>query len=92
MMAIKGRSEIAQLDERIRYLFLPPLPDDLVARPALYVELKRRVDLRLLRAKFRNIKEVGTLKRDNGSPAGATYVMYLVSDPLGPPLAMDDKL
>ncbi len=91
MMAIKGRSAVAQLDERIRYLFLPPPPDALLNRPALYVELQRRVDLPLLRKKFRSIQEIGTLQRDNGIANGATYVMYLVSDPLEPPLAMDDR-
>ncbi|MFA5958517.1 glycosyltransferase family 39 protein [Hyphomicrobium sp.] len=91
MMGIKGRSEVAQLDERIRYIFLPPLPDALLSKPALYVELERRVDLPLLRKKFANISKVATLTRNNGSTSGATYVLYLVSAPLQPPLAMDDK-
>ncbi len=91
MMSIKDRSPVAQLDERIRYAFLPSLPESLLSKPALYVELQRRVQLPLLREKFRKIQEIGTLKRNNGSPDGATYVLYLVSDPIAPPLAMDDK-
>lgn len=92
MYGIKNRSPIAQLDERIRYLFLPQLPDAVINRPALYIELERRVDLPLLKRKFGKIEKIGTLRRDNGIPGGATYVLYLVSDPIAPPLAMDDKL
>jgi 4-amino-4-deoxy-L-arabinose transferase-like glycosyltransferase len=91
MFGIKDRSPVAQLDERIRYIFLPPLPDAVLAKPALYVELERRVDMRLLNSKFKTIRKVGTLVRKNGS-GDATYVMYLVSDPIGQPLAMDSKL
>lgn len=91
MYAIKGRSPVAQLDERIRYIFLPPLPETVVKRPALYVELERRVDPHLLKSKFGKIEKVGTLTRHNGVGDGATYVLYLVSDPIAPPLAMDDK-
>jgi hypothetical protein len=85
-LALKGRSEVAQLDQRIRYEFLPPLPAALLQRPALYVELQRRVDLGLLKSKFRKVTALGTLKRKNGSTDGATYVLYLVSDPPAPPL------
>jgi hypothetical protein len=85
-MGLRGRSEVAQLDQRIRYEFLPPLPASVLAKPALYVELERRVDLPLLREKFRKIEPLGTLKRANGSPNGATYAVYLLSDPPAPPL------
>jgi 4-amino-4-deoxy-L-arabinose transferase-like glycosyltransferase len=85
-MGLKGRSEVAQLDQRIRYIFLPPMPASLLAKPALYVELERRVDLPLLHEKFRKIVQIATLKRDNGSANGATYVLFLVSDPPAPPL------
>lgn len=91
MFALKDRSPVAQLDDRIRYIFLPPLPESLLEKPALYVELERRVQVPLLRQKFRRVEEVGTLKRANGSPDGATYILYLVAEPLAPPLAMDDK-
>ena len=85
-MGLKGRSEVAQLDQRIRYIFLPPMPASLLAKPALYVELERRVDLPLLHEKFDKIEQIGTLKRENGSANGATYVLFLVSDPPAPPL------
>jgi hypothetical protein len=91
MFNIKGRP-VAQLDERLRYIFLPPLPDDVVKKPALYVELQRRVDPDLLKKKFGTIRKIGTLTRANAQRNGATYVLYLVSDLLGDPLAMDDKL
>ncbi|MBS0234616.1 MAG: glycosyltransferase family 39 protein [Proteobacteria bacterium] len=90
MMGLKNRSDVAQLDDRIRYIFLPPLPDSLLKKPALYVELQRRVQLPLLRQKFRKVEAVGTVKRANGTPEGATYEMYLVSNPVAPPLGMDE--
>jgi len=85
-MGLKGRSDVAQLDQRIRYEFLPPLSASLLEKPALYVELERRVDLPLLQQKFRKVEPLGTLTRANGSPGGATYVLYLLSDPPAPPL------
>ncbi|WP_052699390.1 glycosyltransferase family 39 protein [Hyphomicrobium sp. 99] len=86
LMGLKGRSEVAQLDQRIRYEFLPPLAPSLLEKPALYVELERRVDLPLMKQKFRKIEPLGTLTRANGTPGGATYVLYLLSDPPTPPL------
>lgn len=91
MFGIKARTPVAQLDERLRYIFLPPIPDSVLQKPALYIELNRRVDLALLKKKFAKIEKIGTLKRDNGS-GGAIYDLYLVSDPIAPPLAMDSKL
>ena len=85
-MGLKGRSDVAQLDQRIRYEFLPPLSASLLEKPALYVELERRVDLPLMQRKFRKVEPLGTLTRANGSPGGATYVLYLLSDPPAPPL------
>lgn len=85
-MALAGRSDVAQLDQRIRYEFLPPLPPALLQKPVLYVELDRRVDLPLLKSKFRHVTEVGTLTRKNGGAAGATYRLFLASDPPAPPL------
>jgi hypothetical protein len=55
-------------------------------KPALYVELQRRVDSPLLKSKFRTITPLGTLKRQNGSEGGAVYELYLVSGPPSPPL------
>jgi 4-amino-4-deoxy-L-arabinose transferase-like glycosyltransferase len=83
--ALKDRSEVVQLDERLRYIFLPALPQFLLAKPALYVELDRRVDLPLLRAKFRSVVPVGSLIRANGSD-GATYRLFLLSDPWRSPI------
>jgi 4-amino-4-deoxy-L-arabinose transferase-like glycosyltransferase len=85
-LALTGRADVVQLDQRIRYAFLPPLPAALLQKPALYVELDRRVDLPLLRSKFRKVTALGTLTRENGSPAGATYRLFLVSDPPVPPI------
>ena len=83
---LKGRSEVIQLDERIRYEYLAQPDATLLAQPALYVELARRVDMPLLKQKYRKIEPLGTLTRANGSAKGATYVLYLLSDPPAPPL------
>jgi 4-amino-4-deoxy-L-arabinose transferase-like glycosyltransferase len=85
-MALRGRSDVAQLDQRIRYEFLPRIPAATLRKPALYVELDRRIDLALLKSKFRGVKKVGTLTRANGLPGGATYQLYLAADPRVPPI------
>jgi len=82
--ALKGQSDVAQLDQRIRYEFLPPISADVLRKPALYVELDRRVDLKLLNSKFRRVTELGTLTRLNGTERGATYRLFLVSDTIAP--------
>ena len=86
-MALKGRSEVAQLNDRIRYIFLPPLSPELLKQPALYVELKRRVasDLGMVKEKYRKVTALGSLTRENGSATGAVYELYLLSDPPQPP-------
>ena len=83
---LRGRTEVAQLNDRIRYVFLPPLPPGLLEQPALYVELDYRVDLPLLQSKFGSVTPLGSLTRRNGSAAGATYLLFLVSDPPEPPI------
>ncbi|MFA7307713.1 MAG: glycosyltransferase family 39 protein [Hyphomicrobium sp.] len=84
--ALNGQSDVAQLDQRIRYEFLPPISSEVLHKPVLYVELDRRVDLPLLKSKFRTVTELGTLTRSNGSANGATYRLFLASDPIAPPL------
>ena len=84
--AVKGRSEVAQLDQRLRYIFLPALAPGLVAKPALYVELQRRIDPELLKDKFGKVVPLGSLTRVNGTKDGATYQLFLVTDPPVPPL------
>lgn len=84
--ALNGRSDVAQLDQRIRYEFLPPLSSDILQKPALYVELERRVDVDLLKSKFRSVTALGSLTRENRSATGATYKLFLVADPVAPPL------
>lgn len=84
--ALNGQSDVAQLDQRIRYEFLPPISSEVLRKPVLYVELDRRVDLPLLKSKFRTVTELGTLTRSNGSATGATYRLFLASDPIAPPL------
>jgi 4-amino-4-deoxy-L-arabinose transferase-like glycosyltransferase len=86
-MGLKGRSEVAQITDRVRYTFLPPLPPELLKQPVLYIELKRRIDrdLPMVKEKYRNITALGSLTRDNGTATGAVYELYLLSDPPQPP-------
>ena len=84
--ALRGKAEVIQLDERLRYIHLPPVEAELSMQPALYVELERRVDLPLLQKKFSKIVPLGSLKRDNGTREAANYLMFLVSDPAKPPV------
>lgn len=82
--ALKGRSEVAQLNERLRYAHLPPLANSFQLRPALYIELSRRSNVELLHQRFRRISQLVSLNRDDGSIDGATYSIYFVADPITP--------
>ena len=77
---------VLQLDERIRYVNLPPVSPDATQGPALYVELERRADLAMLNRRFRSVVDLGTLTRaDSGGPI-ARYVVVLAAGPTRPPL------
>ena len=77
---------VLQLDERIRYVNLPP-PDPLVlAAPGLYVELDRRADEALLRRRFRSVTRLENLSRDSAGAPISAYVLYRIADPIGPVL------
>ena len=73
---------VAQLNERIRHIHLPPVSHDLLAGPALYVELERRADKRLLASCFAEFRQTDTIRREDGTAAGAYYSVYIVSRPL----------
>jgi Dolichyl-phosphate-mannose-protein mannosyltransferase len=87
---------ILQLNERVRYANLPPVPLDVTKGPALYVELARRADPRLLRKRFAKVEDMGLLPRTDGSVPIAVYHIYLVAQayrdalasPIDPPRRM----
>ena len=80
--ALKGQSDVAQLNDRLRYAHLPPLGDAVLMRPALYVELSRRSNVELLHQRFRRVSQLSSLRRVDGSLEGATYSIYLVAEPI----------
>ncbi len=82
--ALKGRSDVAQLNERLRYAHLPPLKNAVQMRPALYVELSRRSNVKLLHERFRSVTQLVKLGRADGSTEGAAYSIYLVAEPIAP--------
>ena len=81
---------VLQLTERLRYVHLPPADPALLQTPALYVELRRREEPALLRRRFRSVTALGTLARNSGGEPIATYVLYLVADPIRPVLDRAD--
>ena len=81
--ALPSGPPVVQLDERLRYIHLPPVADTVLRAPALYVELQRRADLALLRARFAAVEAAGTLTRSSGGVSIGTYVLYKVGEPIG---------
>jgi Dolichyl-phosphate-mannose-protein mannosyltransferase len=87
-LAFQERSNVPvlQIDERLRYINLPPVSEAILRAPALYVELQRREDPDRLRKHFRTVTALGALDRlSNGVPI-ATYVLYRLAEPTGPVL------
>jgi 4-amino-4-deoxy-L-arabinose transferase-like glycosyltransferase len=82
--ALAGRLEVLQLNERLRYIHLPPAAASLLAKPALYVELERNDQPQWLAARFRSITKLPPLIRSYRGVPLATYVLYRVADPIGP--------
>jgi 4-amino-4-deoxy-L-arabinose transferase-like glycosyltransferase len=80
------RTPVIQLDERLRYVHLPPVDDALFKCPALYVELERRAQPEMLAKHFRAVKPLGALTRRYGNKPLASYGIYLLADPVGRPL------
>lgn len=84
--ALRGRLPVTQLDERIRYIHLPPLPADVLASPALYVELARRSNAGMAAARFAHVEALGSLDRVDAGNVVASYPVYRLSTPIGDPL------
>jgi hypothetical protein len=80
---LRSRRAVAQIDERIRYTFLPPLPPSILKGPALFVDLENHAAswLPQLRTKFEKITPLGILSRHDGSESGVKYGLYLLSNP-----------
>jgi 4-amino-4-deoxy-L-arabinose transferase-like glycosyltransferase len=79
--ALGEGTAVAQLNDPIRYVDMPALEPGITNRPALYVERAERSDLPLLQMKFANITQLGSISRADGTAAGWSYNVYLVSGP-----------
>jgi 4-amino-4-deoxy-L-arabinose transferase-like glycosyltransferase len=77
---------VLQINERLRYINLPPPDAATLQLPGLYVELDRRADRALLRRHFRSVTALESLSRMSGGVPIATYALYRVADPRGPVL------
>lgn len=79
--ALRGHAEVHQLNERIRYVHLPTPATDVVSAPALYVELERRQDARLLAETFGEVERLANITRHSGGEDLAPYVVYRIARP-----------
>jgi hypothetical protein len=73
---LQDKVPVLQLTERIRYLHLPRPDAELLACPALYVELERRGGAPLLEAQFGSVTRLESLTRSYAGVRLATYVVY----------------
>jgi len=78
---LRGRAPVAQLDEPLRYVHLPPLDAETRACHALYVELERRHERELLDAQFASVTDLGVLDRKHAGVPLARYVVHLLAQP-----------
>lgn len=78
---LKSRTAVLQLNERIRYAHLDPVPASLTRAPGLYVELDRRANSADLQRRFHSVVKIADIARmSNGKPV-ASYAAFRVSDP-----------
>jgi hypothetical protein len=78
---LRGRATVAQLDQHLRYIHLPPLDTRTRNCPALYVELGRRHERDLLDAQFASVTDLGVLERRYAGVPLARYVVHLLAQP-----------
>lgn len=84
--AMQPKIDVVQLDERLRYVFLPTPPAALLEKAALYVSLRGKSERALLDSRFGKVEPLGIMQRPDGSRTGATYEIFRLSEPLGPVL------
>jgi 4-amino-4-deoxy-L-arabinose transferase-like glycosyltransferase len=74
--ALKDRLPVVQLGEQIRYENLGPVPDEILSKPALYVDLEGKKQPAVLRQCFSEVQPMIPLTRGDGTQNGAAYVSY----------------
>jgi hypothetical protein len=83
---LKPGPPVVQLTERIRYLHLPPVDDAVTRSPAIFVDLARSGLPTTFPQRFRSVVPLGKLSRTYRGTVMATYVVYLLAEPIGPVL------
>jgi hypothetical protein len=74
--ALKDRLPIVQLGEQIRYDSLSLVPNKILSKPALYVDLQGRSQPAVLRRCISEIQPMVPFTRLDGSQNGADYAVY----------------
>jgi len=83
---LPSRSQVVQINERIRMANEPEPKPELFLGPLLYVMEERDSKLQLVRALYGEVKEVGRLNRIKYGYVLDTFVLYSVARPKGDPL------
>jgi hypothetical protein len=78
---------VFEFEERSRWSFQPPPDETLFARPGLVFAEADRSMARDLSTRFRRVEEIGRLSRMFGNERVTDFVLFRVSDPIGPVLA-----
>jgi 4-amino-4-deoxy-L-arabinose transferase-like glycosyltransferase len=82
--ALKGGVPVLQVDDRLRYVHLPPVDPKLAMTPGLVVELNDRQVETVLRKRFRSVQPAGELTRSYRGVALGTYSAFVVKEPIAP--------
>jgi len=88
---LKSGPPVIQLNERIRYVHLPPVDERIIHTPAIYIELERNLAIDLLKSRFASIQNLGIATRRYLDNALDRYVIYRVADPIDPILRHRDR-
>lgn len=86
MFALHAHAPVVQIDERLRYIHLPPVPEAVLRAPALYVDLARYGALARLQAHFGTVTNLGHVERRYAGVIIETYETFLLADPVLPVL------
>jgi 4-amino-4-deoxy-L-arabinose transferase-like glycosyltransferase len=81
------RWPVFQLNERIRYVHLPPPDRRVWSEPGIVVEIPRRNPKAQLTKRFENVEQLSSLTRSHRGIPLQTYLVYRVSNPKIQPLA-----
>ncbi|MDX2203661.1 MAG: glycosyltransferase family 39 protein [Hyphomicrobiaceae bacterium] len=82
--ALRGTAPVMQVNDRLRYVHLPPVEARLAASAGLVVELDERLDGATLTARFRSVRPVAVVTREFAGVVLGRYRVWQVADPVAP--------